>query len=50
MHADALQGCVIQNNPARVGEDEEPEKDVDAGEQQPVEPFRKNLSTSSIFL
>ena len=27
---------MIQNNPARVGEDEEPKKDADAREKQPV--------------
>jgi len=32
-YADTLQGCMIRNNPARVGEDEEPEKDVDVREQ-----------------
>jgi hypothetical protein len=27
---------MIQNNPVRVGEDEEPKKDADAREKQPV--------------
>ena len=36
MYAGALEGCVILINPARVGEDEEPTKDVDAREKQPV--------------
>jgi len=39
MHADTPQGCVIQNNPARVGEDEEPKKD--AREKQLVNRSRK---------
>jgi len=48
MYAGALQGCMVQNNPARVGEDEEPEKDADAGE-QPVNRSEKFVDLFELF-
>jgi len=49
MHAGALQDCMIQNNPARVGEDWNQKKDADAREQQPVN-RREKFVDYSIYL